>query len=36
MLSTIQGGALCCCVASRNKPCCDGSHWQAGFRDEKN
>jgi CDGSH-type Zn-finger protein len=30
---TVRAVALCRCGASKNKPFCDGSHWNAGFRD---
>lgn len=31
-----QRYTLCRCGQSRNKPFCDGTHWKAEFRDERN
>lgn len=31
--ATARGVALCRCGGSNNKPFCDGSHWDANFRD---
>ncbi len=28
--------ALCRCGASKNKPFCNGAHWDINFRDDKN
>ena len=34
--ASVRGVALCRCGGSKNKPFCDGAHWQIGFKDEKN
>ena len=31
--ASLEHYTLCRCGASKNKPFCDGSHWDAGFRD---
>ena len=35
-LSNIPGVALCRCGSSKNRPFCDGTHKDIGFKDEKN
>ena len=35
-LASAECYTLCRCGASKNKPFCDGSHWNAGFKDDKN
>ena len=35
-LSAGECYALCRCGASKNKPFCDGSHWNVGFKDDAN
>ncbi|WP_342304600.1 CDGSH iron-sulfur domain-containing protein [Methanolobus sp. ZRKC5] len=35
-LDTQPAMALCRCGSSKNKPFCDGSHIEIGFKDEKN
>ena len=34
--ASLEHYTLCRCGASKNKPFCDGSHWDVGFKDEKN
>lgn len=35
-LQTTARYTLCRCGGSKNKPLCDGTHWDIGFQDEKN
>ncbi|MEZ5336300.1 MAG: CDGSH iron-sulfur domain-containing protein [Methanolobus sp.] len=35
-LKTQETMALCRCGSSKNKPFCDGSHIESGFKDEQN
>ncbi len=32
--ATLERYTLCRCGASKNKPFCDGSHWEIGFKDD--
>ena len=34
--ANVAYAAFCRCGQSENKPSCDGTHWDIGFKDEKN